>query len=191
MVNVGFERESQGIVQFLPPTTRCSAPDPSLLGHHPRGRRQLRTSSALAGLSTRSFPFLLQRIDRESKAARETGGYFKAIVLLPATLLVQLSYVLLRALRRWVPLVSPVHPRLTQDPRTHASTQFKTAQSAILLSPDAAARGLDSPNREQSIHRLARTGLADRKGRGRLFVVDPELRAAQKLFAWSFHPAQH
>jgi ATP-dependent RNA helicase MSS116 len=223
MLDVGFEKELKEIVQFLPPrsevqrqTLLFSATIPKSVislaktwvdphnfefvqtigeDDEPTHHKVPQHIISTRGLEN-VFPSILELVDRESKAAREAGEYFKAIVFLPTTLLVQLSYVLFRAIRgdeRWVPQVNQIHSRLTQDQRTHAANQFKMAQSAILLSSDVTARGMDfpnvthviqvgtPPNREQYIHRLGRTGRADKKGQGWLFVVEPELHATRKL----------
>jgi ATP-dependent RNA helicase MSS116 len=223
MLDVGFDKELREIVTLLPPrnqvqrqTLLFSATIPksvislakSWVDPHnfefvqtikaddePTHHKVPQHIVAARGLEN-VFPTILELIDREVTAAKENGGKFKAIVFLPTTLMVQLSYYLFRSLRnndRWIPLVNQIHSRLSQDQRTRAAQNFKEAESSILLSSDVTARGMDfpgvthviqvgtPPNREQYIHRLGRTGRAGREGQGWLIVVEPELHATRKL----------
>ena len=75
-----------------------------------------------------------------------------------------------------------IHGRLTQAARTRAAEVFRNAKSAILLSSDVTARGMDFPNvthviqmglpptREQYVHRIGRTARAGKEGEGWLIL---------------------
>ncbi|KAK1988516.1 DEAD/DEAH box helicase [Colletotrichum cereale] len=122
---------------------------------------------------------------------------FKALVFLPTS--------------AWVDLVADVdqrmkqsrnrimgwriHSKLTQAQRTNAAERFRKADTGILFSTDVTARGLDFPNvthviqvgapsdREQYIHRLGRTGRADKEGQGWLIIPHCEADAARSELA--------
>lgn len=82
--------------------------------------------------------------------------------------------------------IYPMHSKLSQAYRTKFSDSFRRAQSAILISSDVTARGLDFPNvthviqvgvprmRENYIHRLGRTGRANKEGEGWILIHDEE-----------------
>merc|ERR1711971_223420 len=79
-----------------------------------------------------------------------------------------------------------IHGDKSQDMRTKALEQFKTAEVPLLVATDVAARGLDIPNVdyvinysfpltiEDYVHRIGRTGRAGREGTSHTFfqVVD-------------------
>jgi ATP-dependent RNA helicase MSS116 len=85
-----------------------------------------------------------------------------------------------------LPTVLEIHSRMSQGARTTAANTFKDARSAVLLSSDVAARGMDFPgvtlvlqtglpaNSEQYVHRLGRTARAGAAGRGVLILAPPE-----------------
>merc|ERR1739844_574056 len=66
-----------------------------------------------------------------------------------------------------------IHGDKSQDMRTKALEQFKTAEVPLLVATDVAARGLDIPI-EDYVHRIGRTGRAGREGTSHTFfqVVD-------------------
>merc|ERR1712083_713595 len=66
-----------------------------------------------------------------------------------------------------------IHGDKSQDMRTKALEQFKTAEVPLLVATDVAARGLDIPI-EDYVHRIGGTGRAGRKGTSHTFfqVVD-------------------
>ncbi|KAK3323442.1 P-loop containing nucleoside triphosphate hydrolase protein [Cercophora scortea] len=142
------------------------------------------------------YPALLELCQREiarSKADPDALP-FKAMVFLPTTAAVRLGGALFRRLAfhdSSLPKISDIHSKLDQSQRTRASEEFRKATSAILFSSDVTARGMDFPNvthviqmhcppeREQYIHRLGRTGRANKDGQGWLIIADLELRAAR------------
>lgn len=78
--------------------------------------------------------------------------------------------------------VMEIHSRIKQSKRTSTSDAFRTATSAILLSSDISARGVDYPNislviqigapgsKEIYVQRLGRTGRAGESGTGLLLL---------------------
>ncbi|KAJ3826392.1 P-loop containing nucleoside triphosphate hydrolase protein [Lentinula raphanica] len=89
------------------------------------------------------------------------------------------------SIQKFLPPVLEIHSRKSQSARTKAAEAFKNAQSAILLSSDVAARGIDFPgvtlviqiglpsSAEQYVHRLGRTARAGAKGQG-IIILDPQ-----------------
>ena len=85
-----------------------------------------------------------------------------------------------------------IHGRLSQGQRTRAAETFRTAKSAILLSSDVTARGMDFPNvthviqmglpptREQYVHRIGRTARAGKEGEGWLILNPLEAQEARR-----------
>ena len=84
--------------------------------------------------------------------------------------------------------IRELHSRLDQHHRTAATDAFRGDKSAILLSSDVAARGMDfpgvthviqaglPPNEEQYIHRIGRTARAGQTGEAWLLISDLEKR---------------
>jgi ATP-dependent RNA helicase MSS116 len=87
-----------------------------------------------------------------------------------------------------------IHSKLTQGARTKAAENFRRADSAILLSSDVTARGMDFPNVthviqmglpssvEQYIHRIGRTARAGKEGEGWLILNKLEDQEARNRF---------
>ena len=81
--------------------------------------------------------------------------------------------------------VIEIHSKLSQSARTKATDRFRAARSAVIMTSDVTARGVDfddvtlvvqmgvPSNREQYIHRLGRTGRAGKTGEG-VLVLSPE-----------------
>ncbi|KAI9042156.1 DEAD/DEAH box helicase [Aspergillus affinis] len=81
-----------------------------------------------------------------------------------------------------------LHSRLTQQRRSLYADKFRSDQTAILFSSDVTARGMDFPDvthviqvglsrdRESYIHRLGRTGRANKTGEGWTLINQHELR---------------
>jgi ATP-dependent RNA helicase MSS116 len=92
-----------------------------------------------------------------------------------------------------MPYIYNIHSRLSQNQRTAAADLFRGAKSAILVSSDVTARGMDFPNvshviqvfgpssRDTYIHRLGRTGRQNKEGSGWLLVPESEIGEARKL----------
>lgn len=146
------------------------------------------------------MPALVELCKRE--IARTDGMPFKAIVYFAATAEVGLAAAIFQNLRQPGQSVfseHPLHPakiihihgKLTQSERTRAAEAFRRATSAILLSSDVTARGMDFPNvthviqigvpsnRDTYIHRIGRTARGDKQGEGWLLATNLELREAR------------
>ncbi|KFX97946.1 hypothetical protein V495_00379 [Pseudogymnoascus sp. VKM F-4514 (FW-929)] len=129
---------------------------------------------------------------------------FKAIVYLPSTANVTLYASILESLGQadsalygTHPLhpaeVSAMHGKLTQQQRTRVSDNFRRSKSAIMVSSDVTARGMDfpgvthviqigvPPNRDQYIHRVGRTGRGDKSGVGYALFTDIEMNQARRI----------
>ncbi|KAL8683619.1 MAG: hypothetical protein Q9186_000392 [Xanthomendoza sp. 1 TL-2023] len=152
--------------------------------------------AAIRGMENQA-PTLVELCKRE--IARKGAIPFKAIVYLNATADVSLMSTILRNLKNPGESIyhkHPLHPakiieihsRLSQRERTNAADAFRRADSAILVSTDVTARGMDFPNvshviqiglpqhHETYIHRLGRTGRGDKTGEGWLILTDFEAR---------------
>ena len=118
---------------------------------------------------------------------------FKAIVFFNASADVSLAAAILRQLQPQTKPTIPhstkiieIHARLSQLERNHASRSFRTVRSAIMLSSDVSARGVDypdvthvvqiglPPSDTHYVHRLGRTGRGDKAGEGWLLVTNME-----------------
>ena len=153
------------------------------------------------------MPALLELCKREMNiAAGATGGHgkpFKAIVYFSSTADVALAAAVLQNLRKPGSSVfhpgplSPakiieIHARLDQNQRTRAADSFRRAESAILLSSDVTARGMDFPHvthviqiglpptEEQYVHRIGRTARANQGGEGWMIITQLEAREARR-----------
>ncbi|TVY24908.1 ATP-dependent RNA helicase, mitochondrial [Lachnellula hyalina] len=151
------------------------------------------------------MPALFELCKREvDKHAAGEGPPFKAIVYLQSTANVQLSFRIFDNLSdenggRYAksPLdpaqVLSIHGQLTQERRSYTTEKFRRAKSAILFSTDVTARGMDFPNvthviqvglpsnREQYVHRIGRTGRADKEGTGVLIVYEGQINASRSM----------
>lgn len=147
------------------------------------------------------LPALIELCQKASEASAEEGGRpFKAIVYFNSTAEVSLAATTLRSLRTpgsdnprnshpWKDTkIYDIHARLSQMQRTRAADMFRKSHSAVLLSSDVTARGMDfpevthviqmavPPSREQYIHRIGRTGRAGKEGEGFLIINHDEAR---------------
>ncbi|KAL8990851.1 MAG: hypothetical protein Q9177_000599 [Variospora cf. flavescens] len=152
----------------------------------------------LRGLENQ-VPALIELCKRE--LSRSDGPLFKAIIYLNTTADVSLTATTLKNLKNPGESIyhkHPLHPariieihaRLTQRERTFAADSFRKADSAIMVSSDVTARGMDFPNvshiiqvgvpgnRDTYIHRIGRTGRADKTGEGWLLLTAAEAREA-------------
>lgn len=145
------------------------------------------------------YPTVLELFKREIKSCKEGGPDalpFKAIVFLPTTNFVQLTAMAFNRLSRKnpeLPRMFHIHSKLTQNARTNAAEDFRRSESGILFSSDVTARGMDFPNvthviqigvppdREQYIHRLGRTGRANKAGQGWIIIAEDEVSHARDI----------
>lgn len=146
------------------------------------------------------LPAVLELCNREIMASQQDSSKrpFKAIVYFNATAETTLAASLFFAIRKsglgsastshdssvlgTKCRVHSIHSRLTQGARTAAAEQFRNSESAILMSSDVTARGMDFPNvthviqvglpptRDSYIHRLGRTARAGAEGEGWLIL---------------------
>ncbi|KAB8274345.1 P-loop containing nucleoside triphosphate hydrolase protein [Aspergillus minisclerotigenes] len=128
---------------------------------------------------------------------------FKAIVYFNSTMQVNLAHQVFKKLlnnpddrRSGHPLnrmhIMELHSRLSQSRRTLTSDFFRSSRSGILFSSDVTARGLDFPDvthviqvgapraRDTYIHRIGRTGRANKEGEGWLLLHPGENGWVQK-----------
>jgi len=146
------------------------------------------------------LPTLLELIERETAKAQADPESlpFKALIFLPTTAYVILTHAILENLHRRdrsLPPAIDIHGQLNQAQRTRNASDFKTAKSAVLISTDVTARGMDFPDvshviqvhlpneRDSYIHRLGRTGRAGKLGQGWLLLPDLQVSDARKRLA--------
>lgn len=149
------------------------------------------------------LPALLELLQREAqRRSSPEERPFKAIVYFAATAEVVLAdkilYNVLRTSGRQIwgdnPIhVGCIHGQMPQMRRTRAADSFRRAKSAVLMSTDVTARGLDFPNvthviqigmprdRESYVHRIGRTGRAGAEGEGWLILPYYALNQGRKM----------
>lgn len=143
----------------------------------------------------------------EHKRDPENAMPFKAIVFYNSVAEVHLAHEILSNMRdpgqtRGGLFAShPLEPckiivmssQLTQQERSRNSDAFRRAKSAILISSDVTARGMDFPNvshviqmglprsAEDYVHRVGRTGRAGKSGTGYIFLQQDEAYELDRL----------
>ncbi|KAH8434198.1 DEAD/DEAH box helicase [Aspergillus melleus] len=145
-----------------------------------------------------AYPAILELAKNYLASSNERP--FKAIVYFNSTKEVNLAYEVFNnmvnepgAVRSGHPLGKvrryELHSRLTQARRSLYADKFRADKSAILFSSDVTARGMDFPDvthviqvgiardRESYIHRLGRTGRANKTGEGWTFIHQNEQRS--------------
>lgn len=150
-----------------------------------------------------ALPAVLE-IAKNHQAKMKDNPYprpFKAIVYFNTTAEVALAYEVARRLdkeRHGERFMGPsfffqMHSRLTQGQRTRNADTFRRFRSAILLSSDVTARGMDFPDvthviqvgkpkdRDSYVHRLGRTARANKTGEGWVLLHRGELRGFDDL----------
>jgi ATP-dependent RNA helicase MSS116 len=143
------------------------------------------------------YPALLELINRESAKAQEQGtSPFKAIIYLNTSAAVELTSQVAFAIKRegQFPInIQHIMGKRSQEQRNRAADTFRKATSGVLISSDVTARGMDFPNvthviqidaprdRETYIHRLGRTGRADKSGEGWIFLPPNSVGPARRL----------
>lgn len=141
------------------------------------------------------LPAMLEIIEK-AQAGEHGPDPFKAIAFFNNTDTVKLVDELFEFLPRLVPNMPPawgIHSGLDQRQRTRAADSFRRAKTGILISTDVTARGMDFPNvthviqfgappqRDQYIHRIGRTGRANKSGQGWLIVRKDEIPDARRV----------
>ena len=172
-------------------------------GEQPTHERVPQRIVQLAGLEN-MMPALLELTKREMEKASKNpeSPPFKAIVYFNSTANVGLAAAIFKNLRNpgasmfdrhplYPAKVIEIHSRLSQAQRTRASEDFRNAKSGLLFSSDVTARGMDFPNvthviqmgtpqaRDSYIHRIGRTGRANKGGEGWLFLTPMEMQEAR------------
>lgn len=139
------------------------------------------------------IPTMLEIIERAQKGEHGPEPV-KVIAFFNNTAVVKLMDEVFQYLSRSMRSLPPayaIHSGLDQRQRSRVADNFKRAQSAILISTDVTARGMDFPNvthviqfgvppsRDQYIHRLGRTGRANKSGQGWLVLRKDEISDAR------------
>ncbi|KAI3397765.1 hypothetical protein diail_10418 [Diaporthe ilicicola] len=138
-------------------------------------------------------PTMLEIVQRAQKGEHGPDPV-KAICFFNNTAVVKLMEETFEYLTRSIKSLPPVysiHSGLDQRNRSRVAESFRRAQSAILISSDVTARGMDFPNvthviqfgvpptRDQYIHRLGRTGRANKSGQGWIILTKSEISEAR------------
>ncbi|KAI9155610.1 ATP-dependent RNA helicase MSS116 [Paramyrothecium foliicola] len=130
---------------------------------------------------------LVGAIREEAVAVNNSEGNppFKAIVFAPTAALADFYGHILAGLSD-MPPVSVLHSRISQNKRTKVTNDFRVAETAVIVTTDVIARGMDFPgvtsvlqvglpaDKETYIHRLGRTARAGAEGRGIFIVCEAE-----------------
>ena len=145
------------------------------------------------------YPVLLEIIQRAAARSAEApdGRPLKAIVYFPSTAEAKAAAAVFINMRKDAGApeeqrnirIYDIHSRLTQSQRTKAAELFRNSKTAILMSSDVTARGMDFPNvthviqmglpqtRDAYIHRLGRTARAGAEGEG--WLIHPEFMSRE------------
>ena len=208
LLEMGFQKEIQEIVSFLPrqrstfmfsatlsPEIRKIAKatlNPNYTDIDTVPKNQVETHMKIK----QSFMispyadhlYLLQSIIKKHK---ETEDSPKILIFCPITNMVVYLSKVLNSLPGFETL--EIHAKLTQNQRMRVSEQFRQARSAIMCTTDVSARGVDYPgvtlviqlgmpsSREQYIHRIGRTGRADKSGEALLILSPYEKRFLERI----------
>lgn len=139
-------------------------------------------------------PTILEIIEKAQKGEHGPDPV-KAICFFNNTAVVKLMDETFQYLSRSLKSLPPtyaIHSGLDQRQRSRVAENFRRAESAILISSDVTARGMDFPNvthviqigvpptRDQYIHRLGRTGRANKSGQGWLVLRKDDISDARK-----------
>ena len=144
-----------------------------------------------------NFPVIMEIANKAIQKHKQdpTAMPFKAIVFFSNTATVEFANRVFRNTslvdrRDGVPIFE-IHSKLTQQARTRSADAFRRSNSAILISSDVTARGMDfpgvshviqvglPPDRDQYIHRVGRTGRAGHSGEGWLVLAEDEIPEAR------------
>ena len=183
MFSATIPRQVVGIVEdtLKPGFEFIKTVDDDEIPTHQRVQQKIVTAAGLENM----LPALYELIGREVADRQDGARPFKAIVYFNTTAETDYANSSFYHLKRRDPNIPPaivIHARLSQQGRTSAAMAFRRADSAVLLSSDVTARGMDFPDvthviqmglprdGETYVHRLGRTARAGKEGEGWLFV---------------------
>lgn len=193
MFSATIPRQVVGIVEdtLKPGFDFIKTVDDDEVPTHQRVQQRLVRAEGLENM----LPALYELISREVMERQNGAKPFKAIVYFNTTAETDYANSAFYHLRRNnpnIPAVIPIHARLSQQGRTSAAMAFKRAGSAVLLSSDVTARGMDFPDvthviqmglprdSDTYVHRLGRTARAGKEGEGWLFISPVEERDVKR-----------
>ena len=145
----------------------------------------LKVKQSFAIVPTKEQIYLIQDIIAHHKNENPAG---KIMIFFPSTNQVIYFTELMNLLKNSGVNCMMIHAKLTQIQRSRVSDQFRKSRSGILVTTDVSARGVDYPNvtlvvqvgmpsnREQYVHRIGRTGRADKEGEAILILSPFEKR---------------
>jgi ATP-dependent RNA helicase MSS116 len=165
---------------------------------HTRIKQHLITCRGFENLMPAVFELVMRELAPVLNGEEVPAGEepFKAVVFFPTAKFASLAAATFQQLEaadgphpiyKHVRMIE-IHSRLNQSQRTRAAERFRNNKSAILFATDVVARGMDFPNvthviqvctpsnQEQYIHRLGRTGRANKNGIGYLLLTEGELQ---------------
>jgi ATP-dependent RNA helicase MSS116 len=163
---------------------------------HTRIQQHLVRCRGFENMMPAVFELVMREIAPLLNGEKGSAEPFKAIVFFPTAKFASLAAATFQHLEaadgphpiyKHVRMVE-IHSRLSQPQRSRAAERFRNSQSAILFASDVVARGMDFPNvthviqvctpsnQEQYIHRLGRTGRANKNGVGYLLLTEAELQ---------------
>jgi ATP-dependent RNA helicase MSS116 len=205
---MGFSREIEGIAKLLPKERRTFMFSATISDEikriakttlHPGydhidcvPKNQLEThlkiKQSYSIVPYAEQPYLVQDIISKHKKSHPAS---KIIVFVPSTSAVGTFCHLLDSMPGIATMM--LHSKLSQPQRSRISDQFRRSRSSVLVTTDVSARGVDYPgvtlviqaglpsNRDQYIHRIGRTGRADKDGEAILILSPYEKRYLESV----------
>ncbi|KAJ3981472.1 P-loop containing nucleoside triphosphate hydrolase protein, partial [Lentinula detonsa] len=210
LLDGGFARELDGVISMLPKTKRQNLFFSATISNNIKQvAKKYNDGSEYTFISTlkedemnvhqhvhqsyiitpfeKHIPTLLALLHLDSIKHPLPHTLSKVMVFFPTARHVSFAMEVLssESIKKSLPPLLEIHSRKSQSARTKAAEAFKNAKSAILLSSDVAARGIDFPgvtlviqvgipsSAEQYVHRLGRTARAGAKGQG-IIILDPQ-----------------
>ncbi|KAJ3783653.1 P-loop containing nucleoside triphosphate hydrolase protein [Lentinula aff. detonsa] len=210
LLDGGFARELDGVISMLPKTKRQNLFFSATISNNIKQvAKKYNDGSEYTFISTlkedemnvhqhvhqsyiitpfeKHIPTLLALLRLDSIKHPLPHTLSKVMVFFPTARHVSFAMEVLssESIKKSLPPLLEIHSRKSQSARTKAAEAFKNAKSAILLSSDVAARGIDFPgvtlviqvgipsSAEQYVHRLGRTARAGAKGQG-IIILDPQ-----------------
>lgn len=196
LLDMGFQREIENIIDALP-KNRCTFMFSATLSSEIRSiaskslkpgyismdlvpKNEVNTHMKIKqSYSITPFKdqlYLLWNIIKKHQAQTQDA---KIILFFPATSVVQFTTDVLQTMGLDI---LQIHSKMDQANRVRVSDKFRKSRSSILCTTDVSARGVDYPNvtmviqvgmpsnREQYIHRIGRTGRANKSGEAMLIL---------------------